>query len=105
MSRIDKNALNGRAWSPAAWLQFAMVVALILVLAGCGSGGTAGSSSATGQKKTESQGTSEGASKTGKTGKTEQASGGEAGRGTPLGTPALGDAGAPVVMVEYADYQ
>ena len=80
-----------------------MFVALILVVAGCGAGGTAdnpnqatgSNDGSSGKIKTVSQSTSE------DTPKTEQASGGTG----DLGPPALGDPGAPVVMVEYADYQ
>ena len=88
-------------------LRLAMILALILILSGCGTGGTADNSGqentsagdgSSGETKTVSQSTSEDGPKTDKT---EQASGGDG----ELGTPALGDPGAPVVMVEYSDYQ
>lgn len=109
------NIGKGSLSSPViyVWLKLALISALILILAGCGSGGSSGNAGSSGpentgagddttaQTKTESQSTSEGASKTEEAGNTGQASGGDA----ELGTPALGDPGAPVVMVEYSDYQ
>lgn len=84
-----------------------MILALVLVLAGCGVGGNADNAAQEGKsasdgstKKTNTVGQStqdNGA----KTEKTSQASGADG----KLGAPALGDSGAPVVMVEYSDYQ
>ena len=108
MSRIGKNVENRGALLPFAWLQLTMVAALILVLSGCGAGSSTGDSGQeeTGEngqsaKKMEDRSTAETtARREGTVAKTEQASAdGE------LGTPALGDSGAPVVMVEYSDYQ
>ncbi len=109
------NIGKGRPLSPVihVWLQLTLISALILLLAGCGGGGSSGNAGgsgpentgagdgATAQTKTESQSTSEGAAKTEGAGNTEQVSSGDA----DLGTPALGDSGAPVVMIEYSDYQ
>ncbi len=104
MFERDENVGSVGSLPPIAWLRLTIAVALILVLAGCGTGGTnddsgkadtGSSDDATGQTKMES--TSDGAAKT----ETGQTSGDDG----ELGTPALGDSGAPVVMVEYSDYQ
>jgi hypothetical protein len=79
-----------------ALLILAALVATIV--AGCGGAGSGGSSQALEeQQASRSAGPSE--QKTEGTGSSGQASGGR------LGHPALGDADAPVVLTEYADYQ
>lgn len=91
---------NKRAFS--GWLPLMIAMALILVLSGCGTG-TSGEGSGQDEtngnersaKQVEGQSTPEAVETTG------QGSGDDSG----LGNPALGDSGAPVVMVEYADYQ
>lgn len=70
------------------WLQ--LIVALVVLLSGC----AAQSSGQQTHQPAESQNTAPG-------GEREQASGGE----SKLGHPVLGDPGAPVVMVEYGDFQ
>ena len=95
MSRIYRNAGNGELSSSVGWLWLVITFALILVLAGCGSSGTAGKDTS-GEKPYAGQ--------TGGAAKTEQAEQTSGDQGD-LGTPVLGDSGAPVVMVEYSDYQ
>jgi protein-disulfide isomerase len=87
-----------RALPLLLWLP--LLAAVALLLSGC----AAQSSQPSGQEPRQSAedqtgGSQTGGSQTGGSGDGEQASRGE------LGHPALGDAGAPVVMVEYADFQ
>ncbi len=72
------------------------LVALLAFISACGGGGAGSQGGKEEPAKEETQATvnnSEVASE-----ETSQA-------GTDLGTPSLGDANAPVVMLEYADYQ
>lgn len=87
MSRTSLNEGAKPAWPLLLWVP--LVAAFALLLSGC----AAQSSQPSGE------GSQAGESQTGGSRSGEQASRGE------LGHPALGDAGAPVVMVEYADYQ
>jgi protein-disulfide isomerase len=77
-----------RALPLLLWLP--LLAAVALLLSGC----AAQSSQPSGQEPRQSA-----EDQTGGSGDGEQASRSE------LGHPALGDAGAPVVMVEYADFQ
>jgi hypothetical protein len=79
LSNTSEHRVDGarRAWALLLWLPLVVV----LLLSGC----AAQSSRPPGQEAREPA--------------EERGSRGE------LGHPALGDAGAPVVMVEYADYQ
>ena len=86
MPETNKSAIEGsrRAWPLLFLLIMAMAVAL---LSGC----AAQSSQPSGQKP-----------------QAEQPSGSGSGQGasrSELGHPVLGDVGAPVVMVEYGDFQ
>ena len=86
MSRTRLNEGAKTAWPLLFWLPLIAVAALLL--SGCAS------SQPSGQGAQAEQG-----EQTSGTGGGGEASGGE------LGHPVLGDAGAPVVMVEYADFQ
>lgn len=75
-----------------------LMFAAALLLVGCGgssSQSSQGSSSSSGEQATKS------ASENQETGQTGQRASG----GGKLGTPALGEKNAPVVMIEYGDYQ
>ncbi|HEV8045034.1 MAG TPA: hypothetical protein VGP38_07640 [Rubrobacter sp.] len=82
--------LGGRANELRTLLTLLALVAVMLVFAGCAAG-SEGSSQASGQE--EQQGA-----------KGEDSGGGQASK-EQLGHPALGSADAPVVMIEYSDYQ
>jgi protein-disulfide isomerase len=113
LSETNKNTVGAteRSWSLLFWLP--LIAAALLLLCGC----AAQSSQPSGQ---EPQAGREGQASEQKSGqKSEQTSGqtseqtgkpaGERGeasqRDAALGHPGLGDADAPVVMVEYADFQ
>jgi hypothetical protein len=74
------------------------LLATVSYLAGCGGAGSGDSSQAL-EEQQASRSASPSEQKTEGTGSSGQASGGR------LGHPALGDADAPVVLTEYADYQ
>jgi protein-disulfide isomerase len=74
------------------WLP--LIVTAALLLSGC----AAQNSQPSGQEARQSAEDQSGESQTG-------GSGGEQASRSGLGHPALGDTGAPVVMVEYADFQ
>lgn len=95
MLRTYKNVESGGSRLFVVSLRLALVFALALILVGCGEGGTADSS---GQGNADS---GDGAAGETKTGQVEQATGGDG----ELNAPTLGEADAPVVMVEYSDYQ
>lgn len=79
---------NRRSNTPPPRLIPLLVIIAALLLAGCGGPSSRGSQSSGGEQAVQSS-------------SEDQTSGG----GGKLGTPALGDEGAPVVMIEYADYQ
>jgi protein-disulfide isomerase len=80
-------------------LALLILAALVATLvAGCGGAGSGGSSQAPDEQQASRSGVPS-EQKTGGTGSSGQAS------GERLGHPALGDADAPVVLTEYADYQ
>jgi protein-disulfide isomerase len=80
-------------------LALLILAALVATLvAGCGGAGSGGSSQAPDEQQA-SRSAVPSEQKTGGTGSSGQAS------GEWLGHPALGDADAPVVLTEYADYQ
>jgi hypothetical protein len=83
-----------RPWPLLFWLP--LMVTAALLLSGCATQ----TSQPSGQEPHQPAEDQTGRAQTGGAGGDgEQASRGE------LGSPSLGDAGAPVVMVEYADYQ
>jgi protein-disulfide isomerase len=105
LSETNKNTVGvtERSWSLLFWLP--LIAAALLLLCGC----AAQSSQPSGQEpqagregqasEQESEQTSE------KTGKPAGERGEASQRDAALGHPSLGDADAPVVMVEYADFQ
>ena len=105
MSVTNKNTVGGteRSWSLLFWLP--LIAAALLLLCGC----AAQSSQPSGQ---EPQAGREGQASEQTSGQTSEQTGKPAGergeapqRDAALGHPGLGDADAPVVMVEYADFQ
>ena len=105
MSETNKNTVGAteRSWSLLFWLP--LIAAALLLLCGC----AAQSSQPSGQ---EPQAGREGQASEQESGQTSEQTGKPAGergeapqRDAALGHPGLGDADAPVVMVEYADFQ
>jgi protein-disulfide isomerase len=105
LSETNKNTVGGteRSWSLLFWLP--LIAAALLLLCGC----AAQSSQPSGQ---EPQAGREGQASEQTSGQTSEQTGKPAGergeapqRDAALGHPGLGDADAPVVMVEYADFQ
>ena len=98
MSDANKNAGTARFWSPVVRPPLVLAVALMLalVLAGCGTGSQSGNSD---------QGRTDGDEASALREEPAETTGHTSGNDGELGTPALGDPGAPVVMVEYSDYQ
>jgi protein-disulfide isomerase len=105
LSETNKNTVGGteRSWSLLFWLP--LIAAALLLLCGC----AAQSSQPSGQ---EPQAGREGQASEQTSGQTSEQTGKPAGEGgeapqrdAALGHPGLGDADAPVVMVEYADFQ
>jgi protein-disulfide isomerase len=97
LSETNKNTVGGteRSWSLLFWLP--LIAAALLLLCGC----AAQSSQPSGQEP-----------QAGREGQASEQTGKPAGdsreapqRDAALGHPGLGDADAPVVMVEYADFQ
>ena len=105
MSETNKNTVGGteRSWSLLFWLP--LIAAALLLLCGCAAQSfqPSGQEPQAGREGQASEQTSEQTS--------EQAAkpAGERGEGpqrdAALGHPGLGDADAPVVMVEYGDFQ
>ena len=109
MSETNKNTVGGteRSWSLLFWLP--LIAAALLLLCGCAaqSSQPSGQEPQAGREGQASEQTSGQAS-----GQTSEKTGKPAGDGreapqrdAALGHPGLGDADAPVVMVEYADFQ
>ena len=104
MSETNKNTVGTeRSWSLLLWLP--LIAAALLLLCGC----AAQSSQPSGQ---EPQAGREGQASEQTSGQTSEQTGKPAGergeasqRDAALAHPGLGDADAPVVMVEYADFQ
>ena len=102
MSETNKNTVGGteRSWSLLFWLP--MIAAALLLLCGCAAQSSQPSSGQEPQAGREGQASEQTSEQTGKpAGERGQASQ----RDAALGHPSLGDADAPVVMVEYADFQ
>ena len=101
MSETNKNTAGGteRSWSLLFWLP--LIAAALLLLCGCAaqSSQPSGQEPQAGREGQASEQTSE------KTGKPAGERGEAPQRDAALGHPGLGDADAPVVMVEYADFQ
>ena len=101
MSETNKNTVGGteRSWSLLFWGP--LVAAALLLLCGCAAQSfqPSGQEPQAGREGRASEQTSEQAAKpAGDRGEAPQ-------RDAALGHPGLGDADAPVVMVEYADFQ
>jgi protein-disulfide isomerase len=95
LSETNKDTVRGRGRSLLLWLP--LIAAALLLLCSC----AAQSSRPTGQEPQagrEGQTSEQTPKSTGDRAQALQ-------RGAALGRPALGDAGAPVVMVEYGDFQ
>ena len=97
MTETNKNTVGTeRSWSLLLWLP--LIAAALLLLCGC----AAQSSQPSGQ---EPQAGREGQASEQTSGKPAGERGQASQRDAALGHPSLGDADAPVVMVEYADFQ
>jgi hypothetical protein len=82
------------------WMLLILAALVATVLAGCGSGaGSPAQSSGQEGKQQASQTADPSGQKAKDTGSSEQASEGR------LGHPSFGSADAPVVLIEYGDYQ
>ena len=101
MSETNKNTVGAteRSWSLLFWLP--LIAAALLLLCGCAaqSSQPSGQEPQAGREGQASEQTSE------QTGKPAGDSREAPQRDSALGHPGLGDADAPVVMVEYADFQ
>ena len=106
MSETNKNTVGAteRSWSLLFWLP--LIAAALLLLCGCAAQSSQPSSGQEPQAGREGQASEQ------KSGQTSEQTGKPAGergeapqRDAALGHPGLGDADAPVVMVEYADFQ
>jgi hypothetical protein len=96
LPETNRNTVEGtkRAWPLLFWLSLIAVALAASLLSGC----AAQSSQPSGQEPRQSAEEDQNA---GSGGGEEEASR----SGSELGHPVLGDADAPVVMVEYADFQ
>lgn len=78
-----------------------LLALFVLLVAGCAQAQSPSSAGKERPSKQPQKQTSDGSSRQA----SSEATAGESGAGGKLGHPALGEKGAPVVMVEYADYQ
>ena len=98
MSETNKNTVGGteRSWSLLFWLP--IIAAALLLLCGCAAQSSQPSSGQEPQAGREGQTSEQTGKHAGDRGEAPQ-------RDAALGHPGLGDADAPVVMVEYGDFQ
>ena len=110
MPETNKNTVGDteRSWSLLFWLP--LIAAAILLLCGCAAQSSQPSGQEEPQAGREGQASEQTSGQT--SGQTSEKTGKPAGDGreaprlsAALGHPSLGDADAPVVMVEYADFQ
>jgi len=98
LSETNKNTVGAteRSWSLLFWLP--LIAAALLLLCGCAAQSSQPSSGQEPQAGREGQASEQTGRPAGVRGEAPQ-------RDAALGYPSLGDADAPVVMVEYADFQ
>ena len=110
MSETNKNTVGATERSSSLLFWLPLIAAALLLLCGCAAQSSQPSSGQEPQAGREGQASEQTSEQTsgqtaGQTGKPAGERGQASQRDAALGHPSLGDADAPVVMVEYADFQ